>query len=81
MLRRCESGDNYANKRNPRYRGAYQFAWRTWDAVAARQGWHDLVGVDPADAHPTSQDSMVRVLYASSGWKPWPVCGKRASAA
>lgn len=81
VLRRCESGDNYANKRNPRYRGAYQFAWRTWDAVAARQGWHDLVGVDPADAAPASQDAMVRALYATNGWRPWPVCGQRASAA
>jgi Transglycosylase-like domain len=79
-LRVCESGDNYANTSNPRYRGAYQFLRTTWDAVALRAGRADLVGVDPAAALPEDQDEMAQTLYREQGLRPWPVCGRRVTA-
>lgn len=66
-LRACESGGNYANKRNPLYRGAYQFSYSTWG---------NKYGIyDPADASPTQQDQAARELYVRRGWQPWPHCG------
>lgn len=68
-LRACESGGNYANKRNPLYRGAYQFNYSTWG---------NRFGVyDPADATPAQQDQAARDTYVRRGWQPWPVCGAR----
>ena len=66
-LRACESGGNYANKNNPKYRGAYQFSYSTW---GNRYGIYD-----PADASPAQQDQAVRDDYLRSGWRPWPHCG------
>ncbi len=65
-LRQCESGGNYANKNNPRYRGAYQFSYETW----ANNGGYK----DPADAPPALQDAAARGLYERRGWQPWPAC-------
>lgn len=66
-LRACESGGNYANKKNPLYRGAYQFSYSTWG---------NKYGVyDPADASPAQQDQAARELYVRRGWQPWPHCG------
>ncbi|HEX5456510.1 MAG TPA: ubiquitin-like domain-containing protein [Candidatus Saccharimonadales bacterium] len=62
-LRGCESGGNYANKSNPSYRGAYQFAWGTWNNYAGYR--------DPADAPPYVQDQKARDTYLASGWQPW----------
>ena len=66
-LRACESGDNYANKNNPVYRGAYQFDVATW---AGYGGY-----VDPADAPASIQDQKAWETYQRRGWQPWPVCG------
>lgn len=67
-LRRCESGGNYANKRNPTYRGAYQFSRSTWRSVGGTG--------DPADAPPAEQDMRAAMLLARSGRGQWPVCGR-----
>lgn len=68
-LRFCESGGNYANKRNPTYRGAYQFSYSTWKAMGGSG--------DPADAPPAEQDARASALYQRSGRGQWPVCGPR----
>jgi hypothetical protein len=68
-LRNCESGGNYqAVSASGKYRGAYQFDQRTWEAVGG-------VG-DPVDASPEEQDLRARILYSRSGNRPWPVCGR-----
>jgi uncharacterized protein YabE (DUF348 family) len=66
-LRACESGGNYANKKNPLYRGAYQYSYSTW---ANYGGYYD-----PADAPPAVQDQAARNTYLRRGWQPWPNCG------
>lgn len=66
-LRACESGGNYANKKNPLYRGAYQYSYSTW---ANYGGYYD-----PADAPPALQDQAARSTYLRRGWQPWPHCG------
>ena len=69
QLRNCESGGNYqAISASGKYRGAYQFDQRTWEAVGG-------VG-DPIDAPPEEQDLRARILYSRSGNRPWPVCGQ-----
>lgn len=68
-LRACESGGNYANKKNSTYRGAYQFGYQTW---ANNGGYRD-----PADAPPALQDAAARALYERRGWQPWPACSKK----
>lgn len=66
-LRSCESGGNYANKKNPLYRGAYQYSYSTW---ANYGGYYD-----PADAPAAVQDQAARNTYVRRGWQPWPNCG------
>lgn len=67
-LRSCESGGNYANKKNPLYRGAYQYSYSTWG---------NKYGIyDPADATPAQQDQAAWDTYKRRGWQPWPNCGK-----
>ncbi len=66
-LRACESGGNYANKKNSLYRGAYQYSYSTW---ANYGGYYD-----PADAPPAVQDQAARNTYLRRGWQPWPNCG------
>lgn len=66
-LRACESGGNYANKKNPMYRGAYQYSYSTWG---------NKYGIyDPADASPAQQDQAAWETYQRRGWQPWPHCG------
>lgn len=67
-LRQCESGGNYGNKKNPKYRGAYQFSYSTWRSVGGSG--------DPADASVEEQDHRARILYQRSGRGQWPVCGR-----
>ena len=62
-LRRCESGDNYAQRANPLYRGAYQIGFREW---ANYGGVHD-----PADALPALQDARALQMWQARGWEPW----------
>ena len=66
-LRACESGGNYANKRNPSFRGAYQFGFTTWNGYGGY--------FDPADAPASVQDQAAFNLYKRRGWQPWPSCG------
>lgn len=68
-LRLCESGNNYANKRNATYRGAYQFSYSTWNNFG---GYYD-----PADAPPGVQDEAAKLLQARRGWSPWPACARK----
>jgi hypothetical protein len=77
-LRACESKGSYsAVSRSGRYRGAYQFSRRTWNNVAKMvlPSYH---GVDPAAAPAHVQDAMARALWSQTGWRSWPVCGRRA---
>lgn len=76
-LRMCESGGNYAAiGGGGAYRGAYQFARGTWNAVASAN-YPNYVGMDPAGAPAAVQDAMARALFAAQGRSPWPVCGYR----
>ncbi len=65
-LRSCESGGNYGNTKNPKYRGAYQYDYSTW---ANYGGFYD-----PADAPPAVQDEKAWETYKRRGWQPWPSC-------
>lgn len=69
-IRACESGGNYAAV-NPsgKYRGAYQFDYRTWQSVGGSG--------DPAAASPAEQDMRAQALMSQRGSNPWPVCGRR----
>jgi peptidoglycan hydrolase CwlO-like protein len=68
-LRKCESGGNYrAINPSGRYRGAYQFDYRTWNALGPAG--------DPAAAPPEEQDRRAKALYAMRGARPWPECGR-----
>lgn len=67
-LRYCESGGDYANKRNPLYRGAYQFDFGTWNNFGGYR--------DPADAPPEVQDAKALETYNRRGASPWPNCGR-----
>ncbi len=69
-LKLCESGNNYASRSNPKYRGAYQYDFSTW---ANYGGFYD-----PADAPPEVQNAKFRETYARRGGSPWPVCSKKA---
>lgn len=68
-LRQCESGGNYrAVNPSGKYRGAYQFDYRTWAAMGGSG--------DPAAASPAEQDLRAKMLYDLRGWRPWPECGR-----
>ena len=67
-LRFCESGGDYASKRNPLYRGAYQFDFATWNNYGGYR--------DPADAPPSVQDAKALDTYRRRGASPWPNCGR-----
>ena len=68
-LRNCESGGNYqAVSKSGKYRGAYQYDYRTWAGLGGAG--------DPAAASPPEQDSRAKLLYSQRGWRPWPVCGR-----
>ena len=55
-----------------KYRGRYQFSQSSWNAVAAKYGREDLVGVDVAEASPSDQDDMAWRYFQASGYSPWP---------
>lgn len=68
-LRNCESSGNYrAVSSSGKYRGAYQFDYRTWAGLGGTG--------DPAAAPPAEQDARAKLLYSQRGWRPWPVCGR-----
>jgi muramidase (phage lysozyme) len=60
----CESSDQYGNKLNPLYRGAYQIGFREWTEYGG-------TGHDPADAPPAVQDAVALRLWQARGWEPW----------
>lgn len=69
-IRACESGGNYsAVSGSGKYRGAYQFDYRTWQSVGGSG--------DPAQASAAEQDQRAQALYSRRGASPWPVCGRR----
>lgn len=68
-IRRCESRGNYGIvSASGRYRGAYQFDYRTWAGVGGSG--------DPAAASPAEQDYRALLLLRARGTRPWPVCGR-----
>ena len=75
-IRKYETGGgtdtrgNYAS--NGRYKGAYQFDQRTWDAAARSSVHTDWYGRNPATAPHEIQDSMASHLYRQRGLQPWP---------
>lgn len=64
----CESGGN-PSAVNPtgKYRGKYQFDYKTWASVGGSG--------DPAAASEAEQDMRAGILYSQSGPAPWPICG------
>jgi hypothetical protein len=66
-IRQRESGGNYAESSNPRYRGAYQIGYSEW-ASAGGTG-------DPAAASPAEQDMRAQRLQSARGWQPWSTAG------
>lgn len=71
-LRWRESRNNYsAVDSTGTYMGAYQIYQGGWDAVAARNGRDDLVGVPPHLASPADQDFIATALLRASGTAPW----------
>lgn len=72
-IREHESGGDYTivGFRNWRDRGAYQFEQPTWDAVARRQGWPWLIGLDPIRATVRDQDFMFEAARGQDGLAPW----------
>jgi hypothetical protein len=67
LIARCEShGNPRAISSSGRYRGKYQFSYRTW---------HSLGGTgDPALAPVRVQDRLALRLYRRRGTRPWPRC-------
>ena len=69
-------GDYTASDPTGTYLGAYQIYQGGWDAVAARIGRLDLVGVAPNHAAPADQDAIAAGLLQASGRAPWGgTCG------
>jgi hypothetical protein len=65
----CESGGNpRAVGGGGKYRGKYQFDYRTWASVGGTG--------DPAAASEREQDYRASLLYRQRGSRPWPVCGR-----
>lgn len=69
-IARYES-NGYGDKRNPTYRGRYQFSRSTFAAVGGSG--------DPANASPAEQDKRARILISREGLKPWPVPSRYCS--
>jgi hypothetical protein len=53
------------------YRGAYQFAQRTWDSAVAGAGYEQYVGFPADEAPPEVQDAAAVHLYSIAGNRPW----------
>jgi hypothetical protein len=65
----CESkGNPRAVSSTGKYRGLFQFDYRTWATVGGKG--------DPAAAHPLEQYRRAAMLYRRAGSSPWPVCGR-----
>lgn len=68
-LAHCESGHGASAFRNQRYRGIYQFSYRTWASMDQRSG-------DPATHTPEEQLDSAMKLQERSGWGQWPACSR-----
>ncbi len=68
-LAHCESGHGASAFKNRRYRGIYQFSYRTWASMDQRAG-------DPATHTPEEQLHSAMELQARSGWGQWPACSR-----
>lgn len=68
-IAQCESGSFYQNKKNPNYRGAYQFGFGTWKGAVGEELAAKYP--DPADAPPDVQDLGFNNLFARRGTQPW----------
>lgn len=68
-IAQCESGGFYGNKKNPNYRGAYQFGYGTWKGAIGAEIAAQYP--DPADAPPEIQDLAFNNLFARRGTQPW----------
>lgn len=71
-IARCESrGDPRATSSTGRFRGAFQFDQRTWEANGGAG--------DPRDATYAEQKAVAATLLARRGVQPWPACGRLAT--
>lgn len=69
-LAECESSNNPRSvSSSGKYRGLYQFDYRTWQSVGGTG--------DPAQASRAEQTRRAYLLYLARGRQPWPVCGSR----
>jgi hypothetical protein len=67
-LRHCESTETYNINTGNTFFGAYQFTSHTWETVGGQDS--------PAQAPPAEQDARARLLFATRGSQPWPICGR-----
>ncbi|MCU1458184.1 MAG: hypothetical protein JWL73_2276 [Actinomycetia bacterium] len=71
-IRNRESHGNYSvMSRGGVYRGAYQYAQRTWNNAAGAAGRGDLVGVNPATVAPIDQDQVTIAYMDVAGLGAW----------
>ena len=70
LLRKCESGGNYAINTGNGFYGAYQFNLSTWKSNAPPPYNQSY----PHEAPPSAQDIAATTLYRARGWQPWPGC-------
>ena len=67
LIARCESrGNPRAVSASGRYRGKFQFSYRTWRSLGGTG--------DPARAPVRVQDRLALRLYRRRGTRPWPHC-------
>ncbi|MES2971080.1 MAG: transglycosylase family protein [Patescibacteria group bacterium] len=70
LLRKCESGGNYAINTGNGFYGAYQFDQSTWQSNAPPP----YNTQRPDQTPPDIQDIAATTLYKRRGWQPWPGC-------
>ena len=72
-IAQCESGsDPTAVSADGNYRGKFMFTYDAWGTVGGKG--------DPAAASEAEQDRRALKLYKRDGVKPWPACGRQATA-
>ena len=78
-MKMCESTNNYQIDTGNSFLGAVQWLQSTWNAAAARAGYHDWVGVYVPHVPPEIQDAVTYSWWsASNPSTQWPVCHRRA---
>jgi len=77
-LRMCESTDNYRINTGNSFHGAYQYLQGTWNAVVAKMGLTNLIGVPVEEVSPLDQDEVTRWWWNNSNpYSQWPICSWR----